>query len=91
MVSNPEVLICHHLLGEFLKQCLSSFLILSGAYGNYFAMSPQGHVGGGNLCKLSYCDVEVGSCHICCMLLGLSDGWQGSHLLRCCDSPHAFA
>jgi hypothetical protein len=74
MISDPDVLICLHLLSEVPKQFLSSFLILSGAYGNCFDVSPQGHVGGGNLCKLSCRDVEVGSCSICWVLLGLSDG-----------------
>jgi hypothetical protein len=52
---------------------LSSFLVLSSAYGNHFDMSPQGNVGSGNLCELSCCEVEVGSCSICCMLLGLGN------------------
>jgi hypothetical protein len=73
MISNPDVLICLHLLGKVPKQFLSSFLILSSTYGNHFAISPQGHVGGGNLCKLSCYEVEVGPCGICCMLLALSD------------------
>jgi hypothetical protein len=74
IISDPDILICLHLLGKVLKQFLSSFLVLSGAYGNRFDMSPQGHVGGGNLCKLCCCEVEVASYSICCMLLGLSDG-----------------
>jgi hypothetical protein len=73
MISDPDGLICLHLLGEVSKQFLSSFLVLSGAYGNRFDVSPQGYVGGGNLCKLSCREVEVGSCSICCMPLGLSD------------------
>jgi hypothetical protein len=36
-------------------------------------MSPQGHVGSGNLCKLGCREVKVGSCSIYSMLLGLSD------------------
>jgi hypothetical protein len=30
-------------------------------------------VGSGNLCQLGCCEVEVGSCSIYCMLLGLGD------------------
>jgi hypothetical protein len=74
MISNPDVLICLYLLGEVPKQFLSSFLILSSAYSNCCDMSPQGHVGGSNLCKLSCREVEVGSYSICYMLLGLSNG-----------------
>jgi hypothetical protein len=74
MVSDPDILICLHLLGEVPKQFLSSFLILSSAYSDHFDMSPQGYVGSGNLCKLSCYEVEVVSCSICCMLLGLSNG-----------------
>jgi hypothetical protein len=74
MISDPDILICLHLLGEVPKQFLSSFLMLSSAYGNRVDMSPQGHVGGGNLCKLSCHEVEVGSCSVCYMLLGVSDG-----------------
>jgi hypothetical protein len=73
MISDPDILICLHLLGEVLKQLLSLFLILSITYGNHFDMSPQGYVGGSNLGKLSYCKVKVGSYSICYMLLGLSD------------------
>jgi hypothetical protein len=73
MISDPDILICLYLLGEVPKQFLSSFLILSGAYGNCFDISPQGHMGSSNLCKLSCREVEVGSCSICYVLLGLSD------------------
>jgi hypothetical protein len=74
MISDPDILICLHLLGEVLKQFLSSVLILSSAYSNHFDISPQGHMGSGNLCKLSCHEVEVGACSICCILLGLSNG-----------------
>jgi hypothetical protein len=74
MISDPDISTCLHLLGKVLKQFLSSFFILSSAYGNCFNMPPQGHVGSGNLCKLSCCEVEVGSYSICCVLLGLSNG-----------------
>jgi hypothetical protein len=73
MISNLDVLICLYLLGKVPKQLLSSFLILSSAYSNCCDMSPQGHVGSSNLCKLSCHEVEVGSYSICCMLLGLSN------------------
>jgi hypothetical protein len=73
MISDLDILIYLYLLGKVLEQLLSSFLILQSAYGNHFNMSPQGHMGSGNLCKLSYHEVEVGSCSICYMLLGLSN------------------
>jgi hypothetical protein len=73
MISNLDIFIYLYLLGEVLKEFLSSFLILSSAYGNHFDMSPQGYVGSGNLCKLCCCEVKVGSYSICCMLLGLSN------------------
>jgi hypothetical protein len=72
MISNPDILIYLYLLGKVPKQFLSLFHILGGAYGNHFDMPPQGHVGSGNLCKLSCYEVKVGSYSICCILLGLS-------------------
>jgi hypothetical protein len=73
MISDPDILICLHLLCKVLKQLLSSFLIFSRTDSNHFDISPQGHVGSSNLCKLSCCEVEVGLCSICCMLLGLGN------------------
>jgi hypothetical protein len=73
MLRDLDISICLYLLGEVPKQFLSLFLVLYSTYANCFNMSPEGHVGGSNLYTLSYCEVEVGSYSICCILLGLSN------------------